>query len=134
MRYRRPPAPYCRVSKADDKNAFGKAHVPYGADGAGLYSAATRGCFDVVQVGDWGVERDACCGCAWPLVRAPFSSNHPTPTLMAPQAAAPMATEALQAALEATSPGSCVRIADFGTADAGTSMPLMNHLVDLVAK
>jgi hypothetical protein len=45
-----------------------------------------------------------------------------------------MATEALQAALKATAPGSCVRIADFGTADAGTSMPLMNHLVDVVGR
>lgn len=27
----------------------GKAHVPYGKDGDGLYSAATLGCFNVVQ-------------------------------------------------------------------------------------
>lgn len=27
---------------------------------------------------------------------------------------------------------SCIRIADFGTADGGTSMPLLNSLVDLI--
>ena len=28
---------------------FGKVHVPYGEDGSGHYSLATKGCFDVIE-------------------------------------------------------------------------------------
>lgn len=31
------------------QDAFGKVHVPLGADGEGLYSIATRGCFTVIE-------------------------------------------------------------------------------------
>mmetsp|Transcript_6788 Transcript_6788/g.15027 ORF Transcript_6788/g.15027 Transcript_6788/m.15027 type:complete len:382 (-) Transcript_6788:349-1494(-) len=76
--------------------AFGKAHVPYGKDGEGLYSTATLGCFNVVQ------------------------------------AAGPMALEALKQSLTASSPSGHMRICDFGCADAGTSMPLLNQMVAAV--
>ena len=33
----------------DDSSALGKAHVPLGEDGSGLYSAATLGCFSVIE-------------------------------------------------------------------------------------
>ena len=32
-----------------NEKAFGKAHVPYGEDGKGVYTLATKGCFDVID-------------------------------------------------------------------------------------
>lgn len=75
-------------------------HTPYGQLGSGLYSTATRGCFDVM-------------GQLTPLVLEAVD-------------------KALHARrLEARS-GRPFRIADFGTADAGTSMRLVREMVAAV--
>lgn len=80
--------------------AAGK-HVPWGGLGSGTYTAATKGCFDVI----------ARCQ---PLVQAALSK----------------ALTAREAAGTAnTTPFS---IADFGTADGGTSLPLMRSIVAAV--
>ncbi|KAF5840791.1 S-adenosyl-L-methionine-dependent methyltransferase [Dunaliella salina] len=77
--------------------ALGKAHVPYGSDGSGLYSAATLGCFRVIQE------------------------------------AKPMILDALSE-LPLKFYQGCVRIADYGTADGGTSMPLLGDLIDTIKR
>lgn len=69
------------------------AHLPIGKDGEGEYTAATKGCFDVIDV-------------ATPLVldeiaKQPIRANG--------------------------SPS--IHIADFGTADAGTSLGLLSKMV-----
>lgn len=76
-------------------------HVPWGALGSGTYTAATKGCFDVINN-------------TQPLVQA-----------------------ALERALDARSLNKTANvtpfaIADFGTADAGTSLPLMCNIVRAV--
>merc|ERR1719453_209556 len=68
-------------------------HKPIGVDGEGLYTASTKGCFDVIK------------------------------------AATPAVLE--QVAKMSLTPGPFV-IADFGTADAGTSLGLMNQIIDAV--
>ena len=76
-------------------------HVPVGTDGAGEYTAATKGCFDVIQK-------------ATPLVldsvKAVLSKHHKD----LGDAAAAFA------------------IADYGTADGGTSLGLMSQIVQQV--
>ena len=78
-------------------------HVPFGKSGAGLYSAKTKGCFDVI----------ANCEA--------------------------LALVALERALSArrsagTANRSSFNIADFGTADAGTSLPLLRTVTAAVRK
>lgn len=80
--------------------ASGK-HVPFGEAGSGLYSAKTKGCFDVI---------DNCEA---------------------------LALSALERALDArrvdgTADRTAFGIGDFGTADAGTSMPLLRTLASAV--
>ena len=69
-------------------------HAPIGRDGEGLYTASTKGCFDVIAAA--------------------------TPAALA---------QVQKAAPSTTSP---FVIADFGTADAGTSLGLMCKVVDKV--
>jgi len=69
-----------------------KIHTPVGKDGDGLYTASTKGCFDVIAE-------------ATPLVLDAIGSI-------------PMPVEGV------------LSIADYGTADAGTSLGLMQHIVD----
>ena len=80
--------------------ASGK-HVPWGGLGTGTYTAATKGCFDVI----------ARCQ---PIVRSALTR----------------ALAAREAAGVANS--TPFAIADFGTADAGTSLPLMCSIVAAV--
>ena len=80
--------------------ASGK-HVPWGSLGSGTYTAATKGCFDVI-------------GRCEPLV----------------QEAAVRALAARKASGEANR--APFAISDFGTADGGTSLPLMRALVTAV--
>jgi len=68
-------------------------HAPIGKDGEGLYTASTKGCFDVI--------------------------NAATPSVLAQVEKSPL------------TPGAYV-IADFGTADAGTSLGLMCSAIDKV--
>mmetsp|Transcript_7229 Transcript_7229/g.14260 ORF Transcript_7229/g.14260 Transcript_7229/m.14260 type:complete len:153 (-) Transcript_7229:2-460(-) len=68
-------------------------HAPVGEDGEGLYTASTKGCFDVISA-------------ASPLVLSSMSSI-PLPP-----------------------PGVALRVSDYGTADAGTSLGLMSSVVD----
>lgn len=75
-------------------SAFGKVHVPYGADGSGTYTIATLGCFNVIQE------------------------------------AAPIVLNAL-GKIELPA-GTALRVVDYGTADGGTSMPLMHEIIKAV--
>ena len=68
-------------------------HAPIGRDGEGLYTASTKGCFDVIKAA--------------------------TPAVLA------------QVRKTALTTGPFV-IADFGTADAGTSLGLMCQVIDEV--
>jgi hypothetical protein len=72
------------------------AHVPVGRDGEGLYSASTKGCFDVID------------------------------------AATPLVLRELELQTLRTSGSNAYHIADYGTADAGTSLGLMTKMVDAV--
>ena len=69
-------------------------HAPIGRDGEGLYTASTKGCFDVIAA----------------------------------------ATPAVLAQVQKAAPGQTgpFVIADFGTADAGTSLGLMCEVIDKV--
>jgi len=88
-----PPAP--RALSASPKKTVGKLHVPLGEDGAGLYSEATKGCFNVIDASRPLVE-DAIASIPKPAAGVPYS------------------------------------VADFGTADAGTSLPLMHSIVQQI--
>jgi len=82
------------------KEAGGK-HVPWGTVGTGTYTAATKGCFDVI--GQCEAE-----------VKVAVDKS-----LAARRAAGAVGT-------------SPYAIADFGTADAGTSLPLLRSVVSAV--
>ena len=47
-------------------------------------------------------------------------------------AAKPLVTESIKTVLKKSSPSQCFVIADFGTADGGTSMPLLYYAVGLL--
>eukprot|EP01063_Lacrimia_lanifica_P031620 TRINITY_DN5258_c0_g2_i3.p1 TRINITY_DN5258_c0_g2~~TRINITY_DN5258_c0_g2_i3.p1 ORF type:complete len:857 (+),score=371.78 TRINITY_DN5258_c0_g2_i3:85-2655(+) len=73
-------------------------HMPVGDDGAGQYTAETKGCFDVIATA--------------------------TPMLL------PKLPDVVDMAIDKTSKGAkTLRVADYGTADAGTSLGLMNELI-----
>eukprot|EP00043_Microstomoeca_roanoka_P006460 m.62908 g.62908 ORF g.62908 m.62908 type:complete len:418 (-) comp13421_c4_seq1:361-1614(-) len=72
-------------------------HIPYGQEGTGFYSLATKGCFDVI--------------------------NNSKPLVM----------ESLERAVDAykqRNDGKPFIIADYGTADGGTSMPLVTAMLE----
>jgi hypothetical protein len=73
-------------------------HVPVGKDGEGLYTASTKGCFDVIDT-------------ATPLVLQEINQQ-PIRLFGSP----------------------AFHIADYGTADAGTSLGLMTDMVKEVRK
>jgi len=73
-------------------------HVPVGKDGEGLYTASTKGCFDVIDT-------------ATPLVLQEIKKQ-PIRLFGSP----------------------AFHIADYGTADAGTSLGLMTDMVQEVRK
>lgn len=75
-----------------EAGTLGKAHVPLGEDGEGVYSEATLGCFRVIQNSE-------------PLV-VDSVRNVPAPVNCNPFV-----------------------IVDYGTADAGTSLPLMHSAI-----
>jgi len=75
-------------------------HVPVGKDGEGLYTASTKGCFDVIDT-------------ATPLVLQEINKQPIRP-------------------LGFGSPA--FHIADYGTADAGTSLGLMTNMVQEIRK
>jgi len=79
-------------ASAGGEKSLGKAHVPYGDDGKGHYTLATKGCFDVIE--------NATALCVEALRGVPL----------------PPASQPLQ-------------ISDYGTADGGTSMPLISALI-----
>lgn len=84
------------ASVAMDGDAEVELHRPVGKDGDGEYSAATKGCFDVINVASAAV----------------LSSVE---------------------AMELPAPGSrAFTVADYGTADAGTSLGLISKVVDAV--
>jgi hypothetical protein len=78
----------------------GGKHVPFGASGSGHYSAATKGCFDVIA----RCEAPALAG----LDRV-FGARQRAGVV-----------------------GSPFNLADFGTADGGTSLPLFRALVQAI--
>jgi len=71
-------------------------HLPVGQDGEGEYSAATKGCFDVIDT-------------ATPLVLTEIAQQS-----------------------ERDSGASAYHIADYGTADGGTSLGLLSKMVNAV--
>ena len=77
-------------------------HTPFGEDGAGYYSEATKGCYDVIANAK---------------------------ELVADAVTRVLSQRAASGAAAANEP---FTIADFGTADAGTSMPLMRAVVSQV--
>ena len=79
----------------------GQKHTPYGREGSGLYSLATRGCYDVMR----NARRDVLAA----------------------------AERALFAYKKRKDAGPFV-IADYGTADGGTSMPLLADLLAMLRK
>eukprot|EP00043_Microstomoeca_roanoka_P016298 m.165831 g.165831 ORF g.165831 m.165831 type:complete len:236 (+) comp16433_c0_seq3:268-975(+) len=92
------------ITREENKGGYveqkGK-HLPYGEEGAGFYSLATKGCFDVI--------------------------NNSTDLVM----------ECLSYALDAykkRNDGKPFTIADLGTADGGTSMPLITEIMKQVRK
>jgi hypothetical protein len=68
-------------------------HVPVGKDGEGEYTAATKGCFDVIQA-------------ATPKILKEITSQ------------------------TSTTKDGAYHIADYGTADAGTSLGLLSNMVE----
>ena len=74
------------------------AHVPIGKDGEGLYTASTKGCFDVIDT-------------ATPLVLDEITKQKLRPFGVGSPA---------------------YHIADYGTADAGTSLGLMSKMIEAV--
>merc|ERR1740138_1938480 len=70
------------------KTPIANVHTPVGKDGDGEYTAATKGCFDVIEA-------------ASPLVLREVSS-------------------------QPIREGQAVHVADYGTADAGTSLGLLS--------
>lgn len=81
------------VSTVANQKAGTGAHLPVGKDGDGEYTAATKGCFDVIDV-------------ATPLVLNEISKQ-------------PIRIDGSPA----------LHIADYGTADAGTSLGLLSKMV-----
>jgi len=79
----------------------GLKHTPYGAEGTGFYSEATKGCYDVIE--------------------------HAKPMVLGAVERALASRKARGAAGQEP-----FYVADFGTADAGTSMPLMRSVVETV--
>lgn len=79
-------------------DALGKAHVPWGADGEGVYSAATLGCFSVIDSASEFVIQGA---------------------------------ERVGTTAGASAHG-VVRIADYGTADGGTSLELIGRVITAI--
>lgn len=73
-------------------------HLPVGKDGEGEYTAATKGCFDVIDV--------------------------TTPLVLEQIAKQPIRTSGSPA----------IHIADYGTADAGTSLGLLTKMVNGIRK
>ena len=92
--------PVLRRAFSTAKEASGK-HVPWGGLGSGTYTAATKGCFDVIAR-------------TQPLVQNALSR-----ALSARQAAG-------------TANVTPFAIADFGTADGGTSIPLIRSVVEAI--
>ncbi|VEU38650.1 unnamed protein product [Pseudo-nitzschia multistriata] len=78
------------------KFAAENVHTPVGKDGEGAYTAATKGCFDVIDM-------------ATPLVLQEISEQH-------------------------INPDRAFHVADYGTADAGTSLGLLTKVVRSVRK
>lgn len=71
-------------------------HAPVGKDGEGAYTAATKGCFDVI--------------------------NAATPMVLKEVSALPLR------------PNQAFHVADYGTADAGTSLELLTNVVETIRK
>lgn len=84
--------------KSTGRTGGAGVHVPVGKDGEGLYTASTKGCFDVIDT-------------ATPLVLQEINK----------QPIRPFGSPAFH-------------IADYGTADAGTSLGLMTNMVQEVRK
>lgn len=78
----------------------GGKHVPFGERGSGHYSAATKGCFDVIA---------RCQGPALAALDRVFGARRRAGVV-----------------------GSPFNLADFGTADGGTSLPLFRVLVHAI--
>lgn len=74
-------------------------HTPYGSDGSGLYSLATRGCYDVMR----NAKNDVLA-----------------------------ASERALAAYQRRGDKGAFVVADYGTADGGTSMPLMAEVLKVL--
>ena len=88
------------LNEFDVVESMSRVHVPVGNDGDGLYSAATKGCFDVIQA-------------ASPLVLDEISNQHPQ---------------------QRSTGSNAYHIADYGTADAGTSLGLLSKMVKQIRR
>jgi hypothetical protein len=86
------------VAATSSKAGGAGVHVPVGKDGEGLYTASTKGCFDVIKT-------------ATPLVLEEIAKQPFRPQGFG---------------------SSAFHIADYGTADAGTSLGLLTHMVQEV--
>ena len=97
-------APRWRRSAVWQAEEQGGKHVPFGGLGGGYYSDNTKGCYDVI--------------------------NNAKPIMME-ACASVLAARAKRGAAAVREP---FVIADYGAADAGTSLPLMHELVALIRK
>ena len=88
------------LNEFDVVESMSRVHVPVGNDGDGLYSAATKGCFDVIQA-------------ASPLVLDEISKQYPQ---------------------QRSTGSNAYHIADYGTADAGTSLGLLSKMVKQIRR
>mmetsp|Transcript_13987 Transcript_13987/g.16908 ORF Transcript_13987/g.16908 Transcript_13987/m.16908 type:complete len:866 (+) Transcript_13987:189-2786(+) len=79
----------------EGKDAFGRAHVPYGDDGEALYSKLTLGCFDVIMN------------------------------------SLDLVTQAIKN-LDVEEGRKSIKMADFGSADAGPEMPLVYKIKNML--
>ena len=86
------------ASVAVSSKAGTGVHAPVGKDGEGEYTAATKGCFDVIQ------------------------------------AATPKILDEIFKQAERTHGSPAYHIADYGTADAGTSLGLLSKMVKTLRK
>lgn len=101
---RRPAARFISGSGVQRGEEQGGKHNPFGGLGGGYYSDNTKGCYDVIQN-------------AKPMMFEACS--------------AVLASRAKRGAAAKNEP---FVIADYGTADAGTSLPMMHELVALIRK
>ena len=98
----------------------GGKHKPFGADGSGYYSDNTKGCYDVIKNASDLVLRS--CGCSDLSTTPPIHICSDPPLRSVDELTDKMSAD----------DNTPFVVADYGTADGGTSMPLMYAVVERV--